>query len=78
MFAAITFLYFSSCEFYLLKTGKRKTEERSKRKKNNYIVKALKDTRHPLVGDNMLHNVLLQNIINILLVDLENVRGRIW
>lgn len=42
--------------------------------KISHIVKALTGTRHPLVRDNMPHNELLHNIINILLVDLERRR----
>lgn len=39
----------------------------------SYILKVWEDTRRPLVTDNMLHNVLLRNIISILLVDKETM-----
>ena len=60
-----------SPQYYLLQAGKWKTGKRSKQRKISHIVKALNETWHQLVRDNMLHNVLLHSIINILLVDSE-------
>lgn len=40
----------------------------------------MNDTRHPLVRDNILHNALLHNITDILLVDVGRIRvgGSCW
>ncbi|KAG8008291.1 Gamma-aminobutyric acid receptor subunit alpha-3, partial [Nibea albiflora] len=66
-------LHFLSCAHYLLRTGKWKADERSRQREISHIAKALNDTRHPLVRNNMLRSVPLHNIIDVLLVRLERM-----